>query len=168
MNKKTLLDIIHEALKNNLDPVAGVKDYLEEKDTHLTYPEAKRLVERLLNSEKGTHMTTLKALKDARDLLREVRDHPELKIAPGSGLGKSLKRSIGSLNAEISIAETTARFFPVIGITREELAAQGVDASDFSDDYMAYLAGKIAGNDAFMEQYWATLKVVCDEMLAQK
>lgn len=45
--KNTLLEIIEAAIKNGLDPVAEIKDYLAEKDSRVTWHEASLLVERL-------------------------------------------------------------------------------------------------------------------------
>ena len=40
-------EIIELALANGLDPVAAVKDFLEEKDSRITWAEAERIVRRL-------------------------------------------------------------------------------------------------------------------------
>ncbi len=45
--KNILLEIIEMSEQNGLDPVAEIKNYLAEKDSHIRWHEAERLVERL-------------------------------------------------------------------------------------------------------------------------
>jgi len=54
---ETLLEIIELSRQNGLNPVSEIKNYLEEKDSHITWHEAERLVERLTRNQK----TTIKA-----------------------------------------------------------------------------------------------------------